>query len=69
MVLQVAGMDHFLESRRQTRYMPLEKMALGNEVRIPAAKCTLNGRREAWCFLVNTSIHLLIHIFFLMFCF
>lgn len=69
MVLQVAGMDHFLESRRQTRYMPLKKMALGNESRIPAAKYTLNGRKEAWCFLVSTSIHLLIHIFFLTFCF
>lgn len=28
---------------------------------------TLNGRKEVWCLLVNTIIHLLIHIFFWLF--
>ena len=40
MVLHLAGMEPCLESRRQTRYMPLKKMALGSEARIHVSKYT-----------------------------
>lgn len=70
MVLHVAGMEPRLESRRQTRYMLLKKMALESEARIPVSKYAYPKRQEGSMVFIGEYDYPSSHPhFFLAFCF